>query len=194
MSLLPRLSSRGRWGLAVLLVGLLGLGGLAAAPFLYRQSLAPGLDDARQMLALLEAKLQAAGGKVKPPLVAAADAPKAFVEGATAGLATAALQRQVVDLATAAGLRVEKVQPLPAEDHQGLATLRLQIDTAGSLEALRGFLLTLEAGTPLLFVKEAHIATPVAAEGQAEDAGQRPADNLTAGLTIEGFGWWGPAP
>ena len=194
MRLVPRLSGRGYWGLAILLAGLAALAGFAAAPYFYQASLAPQLEEARQMLALLEAKVKAAGGKVKPPLIAAADAPKAFVGGATPGLATAALQRTVVDFATGAGLRVEKVQPLPAEQKEGLATLHLQIDTAGSLEAMRGFLLALETGAPLLFVKEAHVATPAANADQGQDAAVRPADNLTAGFTIEGYAWWGATP
>lgn len=194
MSRPPRLSRRALWGIVFLMLGFAALAAAAWGPFLYRAALAPQLDDAGQMLALLEAKIKAAGAKEKPPLVSAADAPRAFVEGRTAGLATAAVQRIAVDVATASGLTVEKVQPLPAEQKDAIATLRLQVDMSGSLDAFRAFLIGLEGGAPLLFVKEAHFAAPAITPSQDGENGAsegQPSDNLQASVTIEGYGWWG---
>jgi hypothetical protein len=186
-----KLSSRGFWGLAILLLGLAGLSAAAAAPFLWRPALAVRLDDGQRLMQLIESKLAQAEANRKPLLVTAANAGEAYVTGETAGLATASLQRIMVDLANANDMRVEKVQPLPADAKDGLARLRLEIETTGSLESLRGYLMAIETGTPLLFVKEAHVTTSASPGG---DSSQLPSEALTVSLQVEAYSWWGAAP
>lgn len=183
-----RLSRQGLIGMGLIVFAVVALAGVASMPFLWRQSMGPELEESRRMLALVEAKIKDAEKNKKPLAVTAANAPQAFVEGETAGLATASLQRIMVDRAADAGLRVLKVQPLPAEAESGLARLRLDIEISGSLASLRNYLLAVEAGAPLVFVREIHIATP--GENEEGDS-EYPSDNLTIDLQVEAYGWWG---
>jgi type II secretory pathway component PulM len=183
-----RFCRQGLFGMGLIALGLLVLVGLAALPFLWQQSLQPELEEGRRMLALVEQKIKEAEKNKKPSAVTEANAPEAFVEGATAGLATASLQRAMLDKAGEAGMRVLKVQPLPAEAVNGLARLRLDMEISGSLESLRSYLLAVEAGAPLVFVREIHVATPTEAE---EGDSQYPSENLTVNLQVEAFSWWG---
>ena len=191
MTAVSGLSARARWGAALIAGGLCLLAMLAATPFVWRHVMQSQLDEGRQLLTLIESRLDAAGKGRKATVLAAADAALAYVPGATAGLATANLQKLLVDLATASGQRVERVQPLPAEEKNGLAQLRLEIATTGNVESLRSYLLAIETGTPLLFIREAHLSTPTAVSG---DTGQLPSDNLAVSLQVEAYGWWGAAP
>lgn len=184
-----RFSGKGLAGAMLLLLVLLGLGGAAAAPFYWRQATAPELEESRRMLALIEQKLKDAEANRKPQEVTAANAGQAFVEGTTAGLATASLQKVMVDAAKANKMRVERVQPLPAETTGGLTRLRLDIEVVGGLEGLRNYLLAIESGAPLIFVKEFHITTPLNRE---EEPNPYPAENLSVSLQVEAYSWWGP--
>lgn len=184
-----RFTSKGLIGALLLLLVLLGLGATAAAPFYWQKAMAPELEESRRMLALIEQKLKDAEANRKPQQVTSANAGQAFVEGTTAGLATASLQKVMVDGAKANKMRVERVQPLPAETTGGLTRLRLDIEVVGGLEGLRNYLLAIESGAPLIFVKEFHITTPLNRE---EEPNPYPAENLSVSLQVEAFSWWGP--
>jgi Tfp pilus assembly protein PilO len=185
----PRFSRKGLVGMGLIALTLLVFTLIAATPFLWRQSMLPELEESRRLLALIEQKLKDAEANRKPQAVTAENAGQAFVEGATAGLSTAGLQRIMVDLARASGFRVERVQPLPAEESSGLARLRLDIELAGSIEALRDYLLAVEQGAPLIFVKELHIGTP---PNQEQGQNPFPSEQLTVSLQVEAYSWWGP--
>ena len=185
------LSRHGIFGLLLMLAGLVFLAAAAAAPFMWRQSMQASLEDEARLMQLIESKLKAADSARKPSTVTAENADRAFVAGATAGLATANLQRIMSDLAASNGMQVEKVQPLPAEEKNGLAALRLEIETTGTIESLRGFLHAIETGTPLIFVKEAHVASD---NNASKDMAQLPAEKLTVSLQVESYSWWGTKP
>ena len=68
----------------------------------------------------------------------------------TPGLALAALRRLVGGVAQENGLVLQRVQPLQSEDRDGLSVLRMEVETTGRLESLRGYLLALETGLPLI--------------------------------------------
>jgi hypothetical protein len=184
-----RLSRQGLTGAGLLVIVLLALAAAASSPFYWRQAIEPELEESRRMLALIEQKLMDAEANRKPQAVNAANAGQAFVEGTTAGLATASLQRVMVDLARASKMRVERVQPLPAEINGGLARLRLDIEVVGGLEGLRNYVLAVESGAPLIFVKEFHVTTPLNRE---EEPNPYPAENLSVSLQVEAYSWWGP--
>jgi hypothetical protein len=184
-----RFSGKGLIGAMLLLLVLLGLAGAAAAPFYWRKAMAPELEESRRMLALIEQKLKDAEANRKPQAVNAKNAGLAFVEGTTAGLATASLQKVMVDGAKANKMRVERVQPLPAETVGGLTRLRLDIEVVGGLEGLNDYLLAIESGAPLIFVKEFHITTPLNRE---EEPNPYPSENLSVSLQVEAYSWWGP--
>jgi hypothetical protein len=89
------------------------------------------------------------------------------------------------------GLVVERTQPLPTEEKGGAAILRLEVETGGSIEGLRGFLHGLETGTPLIFVRSAHIS---AGPAEADGGPTLPSERLSARLQFEAYGWWEASP
>ena len=84
------------------------------------------------------------------------------------------------------GLVLQRVQPLQNEDRDGLTVLRMEVETTGSLESLRGYLLAIETGLPLIHVNAAKILAPANA---GETGSELPSDNLTVALQIESYGW-----
>jgi hypothetical protein len=85
------------------------------------------------------------------------------------------------------GLVMERTQPLPAEEKDGLAILRMEVETSGSIEGLRGYLHAIETGTPLMFVRRAHIS---AGPAESESGESLPSEHLSARLELEAFAWW----
>lgn len=191
MSTPSKLSARARWGIVLIVGALCILAILAAAPFAWRHMLQTQLDERHQLLALIESKIGGAEKVHGPTILGVADADRVYVSGTTVGLATANFQKMLVDIATANGERVERIQSLPTENKDGLAQLRLEIATVGDIEGLRGYLFALESATPLLFIGEAHLSVPTAT---AENSGKLPSENLAVTLQVDAFGWWSNAP
>jgi hypothetical protein len=178
----PRLSQEGVRGLAYLLAGVLLLIVIALAPFVWQLSLSPQLSEKRDFLTLLEAKARA-----NPRQATALDPQTVetiFIKGSTSGLAAAGFQRLLVDMAGKSGMVIERTRPLPTDNRQGLATVRMEVNASGSIEALRDYLHGIETGAPLIFVDQVHIATgPAVPDGVTSD-------NLSVRLELEAFAWW----
>jgi len=185
------LSKAGAMGLAMAIGAVVLMAVAASLPYFWHSAIAAQLSESRDLLALIETKSRAAASRKGAALTAADDIAPLFVTGGTAGLALAELQRLAGAMAEQNGLVVERTQPLPTEEKDGAATLRLEIETSGSIEGLRGFLHGLETGTPLIFVRSAHIsAGPVEA-----DAGPSlPSERLSVRLELEAYGWWEASP
>jgi len=181
----PRFSRQALRGLALLVGAGLFLVAAAIAPFLWHLSLSSRLVESQEFLALLEAKARAnpRQGAILTPQAAET----IFIKGATSGLAAAELQRLMVDTAEKHGMVVERTRPLPADNREGVAALRMEVNASGSIEALRGYLHGIETGVPLIFVNQVHIsAGPAVADGDISD-------NLSVRLEVEGYAWWGKA-
>ncbi len=186
-----KLSGRGLTGLALVIAALAAMAAVAALPFVWYSASSAELADSRNALRLLEAKLKNATRGERPPLVVSDDIAPMFVSGTTPGLALAELQRLAGKLAQDNGMVVERTQLLPTENSGGLAVLRMEIETSGSLADLRGYLLAIETGEPLILIKEATIGVPAA----AGDAGAAlPSDHLSVALQVEAYGWWEALP
>ena len=97
------------------------------------------------------------------------------------------MQRLVAELALASGMKIEKLEVLPAEERDGATVLRLDVDTVGTIVALRAYLHAIETGAPLIFVREAHIGV----DKQGDEAvAILPSERLTVGLQLEAVAWW----
>jgi general secretion pathway protein M len=180
----PGLSKGGMRGLATLIAAVVLLIAIAVAPFLWQLALDSRLSEGREFLTLLEAKVRASPQQsaLNPQTVETI-----FIKGGTSGLATAELQRLLVDTAEKHGMVIERTRLLPGENRQGLAVLRMEVNTSGSIEALRGYIHGIETGTPLVFVNQVHIAAgPAVPDGETSD-------NLSVRLEVEAFAWWGKA-
>jgi hypothetical protein len=177
-----KLSKEGMRGLAIIVGAVLILTAAAIAPFVWEFMLASRLSEGRDFETLLETKVRAnpqAMSALNPQTVNTV-----FIPGATSGLAAAELQRLLVDSAEKHGMVVERTRPLPIENREGLASVRMEVNASGSIESLRGYIHGIETGAPLIFVNQVHIAAgPTVPDGDVSD-------NLSVRLEVEVFAWW----
>ena len=113
-----------------------------------------------------------------------------MLQGETAGIAGAALQRQVNDHVSAAGGQASSFQLLPPRESGGATRLALSFAMRIDIDGLRDVLHAIETGQPLLFVDDIAIRMPDKAAGQSEGDVARPAGGRRAGqrLCAEGRG------
>jgi Type II secretion system (T2SS), protein M subtype b len=185
------LSRQGAWGLTILSLAILAMSGMAALPYYWNAVATVQLTESRNELRFVEAKLKSAKRTQRMGLSAADNIEPLFISGATSGLALADLQRLVGNIAELNGMVIERTQPLQTEYSNGLAVLRMEVEASGNIENLRGYLLAIETGQPLIFVNSAKIS---ALESQSENALELPSDKLTVALQLEAYGWREAAP
>jgi general secretion pathway protein M len=180
-----KFSKEGARGLILLIGTALVLVAIAIAPYVWQVAMASTVAERREFLALLEARVRASPQQstaLNPDTVETI-----FIKGTTSGLAAAELQRLLVDTGEKRGMIVERTRPLPTENRQGMASIRMEVNASGNIEALRDYLHGIETSVPLIFVNQVHIAAgPAATDGEASD-------NLAVRLEVEAFAWWDKA-
>jgi general secretion pathway protein M len=122
------------------------------------------LTERRGGLERLEARVRQNAGR---PIAAAP--PAAFIEAPTQGLASAALQAHLAQLAETqhAGLVLSGEEPAKREDAPD--TIRLQATLDMNMKALRALLYRLESGTPYVFVDALTVQPASVAAGRAAE-------------------------
>jgi len=122
------------------------------------------LTERRDGLERLEARVRQNAGR---PIAAAP--PAAFIEAPTQGLASAALQAHLAQLAEAqhAGLVLSGEETAKREDAPD--TIRLQATLDMNMKALRALLYQLESGTPYVFVDALAVQPASVAAGRAAE-------------------------
>jgi hypothetical protein len=181
------LSKAGAKGLAIVIGAIVLLAVAASLPYFWHAAVAAQLSESRDILSLIERKTRNAASRRGAALTSADDIAPVFIAGNTTGLALAELQRLAGAMAEQNGLVVERTQPLPTEEKDGLAILRMEVETSGSIVGLRGYLHAIETGTPLIFVRRAHIS---ASQAESESGDSLPSERLSVRLELEAFGWW----
>ena len=148
--------------LSLLVLGLAGMLGLAAAPYLRLTALTQETAENRQLLAALTSRMarqSARSGGADPAVL--------LLQGETSGIAGAALQRQINDHVSAAGGRASSFQLLPPRESGGTTRLALGFAMRIDIGGLRDVLHAIETGEPLLFVDDIAIR---AAENAARES------------------------
>jgi general secretion pathway protein M len=186
-----KLSRAGSIGLMLVAGAIVLLALTASLPFVWHAAVAAQLNESRDLLRLIESKTRNAAGRKGAALTSADDIAPLFVTGGTSGLVLAELQRLAGVMAEQNGLVVERTQPLPIEEKDGAAILRLEVETSGSIEGLRSLLHELETGTPLIFVRSAHIS---AGPAEGETGQTLPSERLSVRFELEAYGWWEASP
>ena len=157
----------GVMALAVLVLVLGGMAGLAGAPYLRLAALNEEVAESRQLLAALQAQMArqfASGGGADPAAL--------MLQGETAGIAGATLQRLVNEHVSAAGGQASSFQLLPPREAGSATRLALGFAMRIDIRGLRDVLHAIETGEPLLFVDDIAIRMPEnAAESGGGDAG-----------------------
>jgi general secretion pathway protein M len=154
--------------LALLALALVGMAGLAVAPYLRLAVLGEEVAESRQLLAGLQARMarqSASGGGADPAAL--------MLQGETAGIAGAVLQRLVSEHVSAAGGQASSFQLLPPREAGGTTRLALGFAMRIDIGGLRDVLHAIETGEPLLFVDDIAIRTAgnAAGEGEGDAAG-----------------------
>ena len=181
------LSSRGVWGLTILIGAAVIMAVIAALPFYWHGANSAALAEAQTELRFIEAKLKSANGNRRAGLTIADNIDQLFIQATTSGLGQASLQQILGRIAEENHMVIERAQPLDIEQRGNLAVLRLEIESSGSIEGLRGYLHAIETGQPLIFVNRAKISA-------AESGGGNPSDRLTVALQVEAYSWWDATP
>jgi hypothetical protein len=122
------------------------------------------LTERRDGLERLETRVRQNAGR---PIAAAP--PAAFIEAPTQGLASAALQAHLAQLAETqhAGLVLSGEETAKREDAPD--TIRLQATLDMNMKALRALLYRLESGTPYVFLDALTVQPASAAAGRAAE-------------------------
>jgi hypothetical protein len=181
------MTSKGYWGFALLVCGVLAMAGIAALPYAWAAAQEDALAEKRLELRFMEAKLKNAKSGPKQQLSMSDEIGTLFVSGSTPGLAIAQMQGVASQLATQSGMTVERLQPLQTDREGQLAVLRIEAEVTGSLEGLRGYLAALDTAVPFFFINRMKVEAP---EATALEGGALPSDQLTVTLQLESFGWW----
>lgn len=173
--------------LSVALLGglLLGLAGAALVARLSQAQESARLEDLKLDLRDIAARVRTRGpGLVRAERTLAADP---FLPGATPTLAANGLQRRVVALAEASGVRLRTIgaEAVTAVEGDALPHVTLQAAASARVAALQKLLYRLETETPFVLVDEVAIRAPQAAAGD----GLRPVldPELDVDLRLIGF-------
>lgn len=171
-----RLSPPAMAGLAILAFGLALAVTAAILPYYGGAATQERLAERAAELRFLEKKIGDAPNS-RQAIGETDDYAPMFVAGTTPGLGLAELQRRVSELAAQSGMTLERAQPLPADRQDSAAMLQMDVEMTGGIQSLRDFLLALETGLPVIFVRQARIASA-------------PGDTLVIALRIESHGLW----
>lgn len=172
---------------AVMSIGLLGLlAALAAGPFLMADDLATQVETRRAKLAILErqAALRDRLKGEQARSTAESKAAPALLAGGTFGLASAALQKQLVEGAQAANLAVRSIQALEPSADGDFSIVPVRVVVKGTTVGLQQLLHGLETGEPMLFVDELNVKPERSAPSEGPPTG--PVE-LTVELRVSGY-------
>lgn len=142
--------------IGLLIASLAALLAVAAAPFLVASGLQGDIEGRRELLTVLERR---AGDRDRlksesERLAASGNRAQALLDGDTYGIASANLQKLLVDTVQAAGLSLRSIQALDPAADGDLTVVAVRLVCRGGIDGLRTLLHTLETGEPLLFVDE----------------------------------------
>jgi general secretion pathway protein M len=151
----PRWIAR-TFAVLVLLTVLAVLASLAVAPFMVSDAWREDQERNEARLALLERRAAQRDRLVaeQKSRAAAGTRSNALLEGATFGLASAELQKLLVEGVQSAGLTLRSIQALEPVGTDDFTTLPVRMVVKGTTEGLRALLHGLETGEPLLFIDE----------------------------------------
>ena len=138
------------------------------------RELASGYERSIRAKSRIAAELEALRGE-RPD-------PSWFVTGETDALAAAELQNHATELVSAAGAGMRSIQPLPAEDEDGLKRVTLIVEIEATTTSLTRLVYALEAETPYLFIDQLQASSRIGTPEEPESAPM-----LDVRLTIYGY-------
>ena len=147
---------------AILALGLMLLGGMAALPFLRLSTLEQTIADNQAELLKLRKEIAREGAlrKEYSELTASGqDAKLLLLEGETTGIAGANLQKRMSGLVLAYGGQASSFQILPPKEEGNLMRIPMSLSISVGIDGLRDIIHGLETGVPLIFIDDITIRT-----------------------------------
>jgi hypothetical protein len=181
----PVLSAAGKRGIAYVAAFILVSTTLAMAPFILAFNLKAELSEQEGMISLLTKRMEMSAQGSAAVSLDKREAANVLIQGETAGIVSAEMQRQVAGVADTSGLRISRMQSVNVSQNGGAVALQLELEATGKIEGLQNFLYALESGKPFVFVKDANIS--VAGDVDASAGVVEPSIRMT----LEAAGWIG---
>lgn len=152
-----------------------------------------GLTEAGTLLAQYRAVAQqrALWKERSRELQAATASRAAYLEGMSDGAAGATVQRVVKQAVERAGGELQSTLVLPVRQDDGFRRVGVRAQMAGTVEALRAALLSLEGNQPMLFVEGVEIRTR---QAQRAVPGKPAAEDRVLEIRLDVHGLALPAP
>lgn len=177
-----------RQSLAVglLIAGLAMLVAAAAAPFLMANDFKSEIESKDELLTALtrRAKDRDRLKSENDRLAAAGSQARALIEGESFGLASANLQKLLVENVQSAGLTLRSIQSLDPANDGDLTAVSVRLVCRGVTDGLRTLLHALESGEPLLFVDEVLIKSE---RSPGEEGTREGGTEISIELKVSGF-------
>jgi hypothetical protein len=127
------------------------------------------IEQGLALLGRLESAMADVGALVKDTIPGPETADLMVAEESE-GLAVAALQARLSDLARSAGLRIESAGGLPVREVGPLTLIGLRIEVGGGDEAVGRLLHGIETARPVLLIEGARLRSAAVGSGQGVEA------------------------
>lgn len=142
--------------------------------------LAADIEQQRQLLGRLQLRDRTTDTlAAREAKLATLSKQRLLLSGESDAVKLAALQGQVTDLATEAGLRLTSVEPQPVRTQGSLRLVGLDVRLISNLDDLQKLLVALEKARPVTVVTAVHAVPAIEADG-------RYADRLSVRLSVTG--------
>jgi len=172
--------------LALLAAVITSLAGTAAAPYLLLHGLDQEIAASEQTLVRLRKEV-ASESKLRQEnldLVALGQEANLLLEGSTAGISGAGLQKLISDIVVEHGGVASSLQLLPIEQQDKLERVALRLSISVEIDGLRDIVHAIETGKPLLFIDDLTVRTGEQDDGEIDPYYRGP---LQVDLQVSGF-------
>lgn len=142
--------------LAILVAVIAALAVVAGAPYLFLGGLDQEILSSEQTLVRLRKEIAGESDLQKEhrDLVVLSREANLLVEGSTAGIAGANLQKLISDVVAGHGGVASSLQILPVSEEGGLERVALRLSISVDIDGLRDIMHGIETGRPLLFIDD----------------------------------------
>lgn len=172
--------------LALLAAVIASLAGVAVGPYFLLHGLDQEIAASEETLVRLRREV-AGESKLKQEnldLVALGQEANLLLEGSTAGISGAGLQKLISDIVLEHGGVASSLQLLPIKEEDKLERVALRLSISVDIEGLRNILHAIETGKPLLFIDDLTVRTGEQDDGEIDPYHRGP---LQVDLQLSGF-------
>ena len=173
--------------LAILAVVILAAASLAAAPYLLLGGIDEDIAQCERTLVRLRGEIASESDlqRENRDLLALGQEANLLLEGSTAGIAGANLQKLVSDVIAEHGGVASSLQLMPVDEEGALGRVALRLSVNVDIDGLRDIVYGIETGKPLLFIDDVTVRRAGEENGTTDDPYYRGPLEVT--LEISGY-------